>query len=52
MAKQLTSSPEARALLAESDTKDVVRYDTHLNACSGEGRGETVLYRCLLRGTR
>jgi hypothetical protein len=31
MAKQLTSSPEARALLAESDTKDVVRYDANLN---------------------
>ena len=26
MAKYLTNSPEARALLAESDTKDVIRY--------------------------
>ena len=26
MAKYLTNGPEARALLAESDTKDVIRY--------------------------
>ena len=37
MAKQLTSSPEARTLLAESDTKDVIRYDTHTHG-SGGGR--------------